>query len=632
MFWKLAFDKLESIFKIKEDQKITRKIPKFTQIRRRLHKEKVPRISIEVAYKSKETGEITTVKDIERTPVAKFPPHLYTKLYEQATVEVKDILKIHNLKCPNSANRMQISSDGVSECKSNSVTLDVYSCKAVNCRVIYPIRIIRPLNKFKIDHRQNLEHVINDMLENLCLIAQYIADNLKRATAKECLNHASTFPCEYCFSSAERFYLEKTEDHTNRQIQIEILAEKIRKLKEIVPSTQAIKKEIKKLEEISKQLKRKNNKRSHLVMPASTRHGEYRTAEKMKIIYEKIDENPNLPASERKGVVRRSALLDIPNFDAQHDCPVEYMHATCIGVVKQMVELTFDVGENRPRITKRKLSTALSFNELMKYVKVPGEFPRRIRELDFSVMKAAEYRNVILFYFPIVIQCIPVDDKERLLWLYLAFMIRSCVLSTQEFSTKLIPDIDFCSEKFYLLYEKVYGPRNCTYNTHVVSSHLMDMRYHGPLTFTSAFLFESFYGEMRNAFVPGTPSPLKQIMQNVFLKRAVSKHSCKPNLIFCDHDTSLECNTLFYVYKHSAYHIYTIVKIQGEELITNEIETEECSFAEAPKRLKWGEIGVFCEGKMGTEFVVINANNVSGKVLRVGKYLLTCPDDVLTET
>lgn len=63
-----------------------------------------------------------------------------------------------------------------------------------------------------------------------------------------------------------------------------------------------------------------------------------------------------------------------------------------------MLELTFSVGEKRTRMTTRRLTHPSVFNELMKFVKVVREFSRRVRELDFAVLKAQEMHNLGLFF------------------------------------------------------------------------------------------------------------------------------------------------------------------------------------------------------------------------------------------
>lgn len=631
MFWKVATDQLQSLQKFRETNKICRKIPQFRQVRKRLYRKHVPRISLEIGYLERSTGKIIKVEDTTQTPASKYPPNQYKKLYEQATVNVQDILKIHNSRCPNPISKIQLSSDGVHECKSNSVSLDVYSCKAINCKQIYPLRIIRPLNKHKIDNKLNLEHVICDLLENKCTIENFVGDNPKRANAKECLNHASSFPCEYCFAKATTFTPKSLKTSRSDKLQMEVMTEKINNLKKERASVKN-KRDIKKLEDILKIMKKKTTTRSHLVMPSSTMHAQIRTNANIREIVEKIEENSDLDKNERKGVIRRSPLMSIPNFDIVKNVTVDYMHCICIGVVKRMLELTFDIGENRNRNTSRKLSSASTFNELMINTKVAGEFSRRIRELDFAVMKASEFRNIILFFFPHVIQCIQEKEKERSLWLYLAYMVRCCILPTPEFNVNYMPDILFCSEKFYALYEALFGESNCTYNTHVGGSHLLDMRYHGPLTATSAFPFESFYGELRNSFTAGTQSTLKQMFEKILLKRAISPHSCKPSLLFSTHDTALECNSLIYVYRHGTYHLYTIVQIINDQLICNEINKIPGKFDDAPSRLKWENVGVFEFQNVQKECVVIKPTDVCGKLLKVGKHLITCPNDVLTET
>lgn len=124
----------------------------------------------------------------------------YHFLYFQA----KDLIQINEAKCKNKERfrPSQLSCDGVSECKSNLRSLDVYSARFKGCRMVYPHTLVRPLPKYKVDSSKYLSNFIKDMHENQCVIKAFIADNLKRANAREALNHASSFACEYCFSKA----------------------------------------------------------------------------------------------------------------------------------------------------------------------------------------------------------------------------------------------------------------------------------------------------------------------------------------------------------------------------------------------------------------------------------------------
>ena len=109
-------------------------------------------------------------------------------------------MELHNSKCPTPCSNIQVSLDGVAECKSNLVSLDVYSIRFANCHQVYPIQIIRPLGKYRIDHQAYLDEFLTDVCSNGCEIDVFVGDNLKRANARNCKTSSSYFPCEYCES------------------------------------------------------------------------------------------------------------------------------------------------------------------------------------------------------------------------------------------------------------------------------------------------------------------------------------------------------------------------------------------------------------------------------------------------
>ena len=449
-----------------------------------------------------------------------------------------------------------------------------------NCKVVYPIRIIRPLAKYRgIDNQQQLSIVLQDVSKHHKCVCQFIADNQKRSVAKNSLGHSSWHPCEYCFSRG-------------------------------VPLT----------------TKTGNTRRTKITWPASTANGEERTPEKIQDI---VDNLEHLNPRERKGVCGPSALMELENFDIVMDTPCEYLHSMCLGTIKRTVELTFSVGEARPRTTNRKLSDPQQFNVLMLKIKMPKESSRRARELDFAVLKGAEFRNLAIFFFPLVLECIEDGEEERELWLCLAYMVRACVVPSEEFRYININVVEMCSKKFYQLYEKLFGAVNCTYNTHVVFSHVMEIRAHGPLTETSAFSFESFYGELKNCYVPGTPSPLKQAFKKVLLKRVLA-HCCDIPITYSNKETGLQNDTLIYVWKFNKHNLYKIVDILDDDLICHPIVTCECSFDDVD--LPWKTVGVFEFVEINyTEFVEIDKHEISGKAILVNDLIITCPLNVLRE-
>lgn len=197
---------------------------------------------------------------------------------------------------------------------------------------------MRPLGRYQVNHKEQLSGFLKDILDNNEKIEHYVADNLKRATARDCLCHSSFYACEYCFAKAVRS--ENRDKSAGTKKQLQSLKEKLKGANVDQSATlTSIEKEI---GDAEKNLKPTN--RSHLVWPSSTYGAQERTTENMMEIVEKIEENGKLSIDESKGVVGRSPLFLIPNFNFVRDSPTEYLHSTCLGVGKKMVELTFHIG------------------------------------------------------------------------------------------------------------------------------------------------------------------------------------------------------------------------------------------------------------------------------------------------
>ena len=315
-----------------------------------------------------------------------------------------DVTKIHESRCPNFNTVVQVSSDGVSENKSSINVLDVYSIRFDKCRMIYPCQIVRPIGKFKVDQRTYLDNFLTNVCCAKCHIAAFIGDNPKRVIAREGMGHSSYYPCEYCTCKGT-LYKDRDSEVSARKNELiksrSHLEEKIQKLNyEDQDNEEEIAHLMTVLKNVSKSIKDLNKKKGHIVWPKESFHSEPRSKENVADIAEKIQNEENLTKDEKKGIVGRSLFLDIPYFDLITDIPAEYLHGSCLGVSKKLIELTFDVGDNRKRVTKRKLSSHVTFNLLMAYIKSPFEFSRRIRSLDFSVMKGQEFRNITIFFFP----------------------------------------------------------------------------------------------------------------------------------------------------------------------------------------------------------------------------------------
>ena len=94
-----------------------------------------------------------------------------------------------------------LSVDGVSETKSTTTSLDVYTLKFEGCREIFPIKIVRPLSKNIVNHEEQFHSVLTAILTANLVLKAIIGDNPKRAFLRFALQHSARCACEYCFES-----------------------------------------------------------------------------------------------------------------------------------------------------------------------------------------------------------------------------------------------------------------------------------------------------------------------------------------------------------------------------------------------------------------------------------------------
>ena len=352
-------------------------------------------------------------------------------------------------------------------------------------------------------------------------------------------------------------------------------------------------------------------------------------------------DSEDLTTYDTKGFVGTSSLLYQRNFNFIENIPCEYMHSVCLGLVKRLIELTFAVGKTRQKLSKRKLTSPNLFNYLFKNIQVPHEFSRRVRNLDLGTIKAQEYRNLLLFFFPIIIECIEVEyPNERRIWLLLAFSIRACILPNHEFAHVNQNHVKTSCNLFYNLFEQIYGANNCTYSLHIVASHLLQIRGNHPLTFKSAFKYENFFSEMRNMFHPGTTSTLKQIIQNVLMKRSIEYHCCETTILFKPQKLSKPGkpsnpvqvnNSIVYTFENETHNFHKIVKtIDNNNFLATPIGKFNVKTS-LLRNLNWSSVGVYRMGPLGDTTHSLCRSQIAGKGIHVNQYLITCPNNVLRE-
>lgn len=110
---------------------------------------------------------------------------------------------IHGIKCgTDNCQTLQLSLDGIKESKSSTATIDVFSITFEGCQKVYPVRLIKPSNKYRYDEQEQIKKVVDDINDNSCTISEAIFDQPKRSRVRCALQFNSTYPCEYCEARA----------------------------------------------------------------------------------------------------------------------------------------------------------------------------------------------------------------------------------------------------------------------------------------------------------------------------------------------------------------------------------------------------------------------------------------------
>ena len=221
------------------------------------------------------------------------------------------------------------------------------------------------------------------------------------------------------------------------------------------------------------------------------------------------------------------------------------MHAVCLGVGKKLATLWFDKKfSSFPWYLGGKMG---EIDELLLQVKPPRgvkRLPRSLKERQhwkgptipthsflfgslfffffFFLFSAAEYRNWLLLFAPVILENFlpPVYHK------HLLFLVGSLhVLLSTQIRTSDLPAVDKNLVIFCQAFEKLYGLRFETINFHLLTHLTECVRLFGPLWTTSCFPFENANGFLVRC-ISGTNSSMTNMLvsarclENI---RAISK-------------------------------------------------------------------------------------------------------------
>ncbi|XP_029666222.1 uncharacterized protein LOC115237366 [Formica exsecta] len=164
-------------------------------------------------------------------------------------------------------------------------------------------------------------------------------------------------------------------------------------------------------------------------------------------------------------------------------------------------------GDLKIRLHHHKCQTLSNNLEIIKQT-IPVEFGRKPRSLDYlKQWKATEYRQILLYTGPVVLQGIlPNDLYNHFLTLHVAIRILCCKNLCKNYLNYAEELLKHYVQSFKIL----YGEYNVSHNVHGLIHLVDDVRIHGILDLFSAFKYENFLQEIKKV-IRKADKPLQQL-------------------------------------------------------------------------------------------------------------------------
>ncbi len=516
----------------------------------------IPEMSLEVAHQNIETGEEVIEYNLNQFPKKKYEDRdMWEPVYEVWRADLSGVLRHHiALHGGRQATDVVINVDGVPIGRTGK-SQTIVSLQFANCRNVYQLvnAIPTQIGKKHITVPLLLRSVCDD-LRRLQLNLKYIsADAPMRSFLRKQKSHAGRKACDYCYGEA---------GHVKKPI-----------------------------------------------WSVRTLHAEERTYEQLLRDYDEHDRTGR--PLEEFGYKGKSELVELlPGFDIIENIPVDSMHLFYLGITRNLFELLFKVGETRETNKRDVPRCSLNgLNRSLPQIKVPKEVGRRPRTVDFKNYKASEWRNLILYYFPVTLPEIT-KGLRRQLWLEFCYLARAYSLDDESFLALNKEDLQKLALKWYRNFNNEFGSNNMRYSIHLIA-HLLRLRVHGPVCETSAFAFEGSFAASSRAQQPGTTSIGLQSMRQSYI-RPREGHTCKKKLSFRNKVTMRSNDTLIYTVDEK----YEIVEVGDDNISVKEIVVTTY-FPPVKTKLDFTSVGVWKYVYTKDEVKIISKSSVKGKLIAV---------------
>ncbi len=234
---------------------------------------------------------------------------------------------------------------------------------------------------------------------------------------------------------------------------------------------------------------------------------------------------------ESNGIVGRSPLLRLPNFDVINDCPSDPLHRDFLGITKNLWRLLVDPNKHGAP-SARAQAFAKTVSSVYMSVRLPREFSHRSRSVDHANFKGHEWKSLLMTVFHTMAtagQEMRGGHIGRIITLY-TFLTKIYLGPETHMEQVGKETLKAMHETLYDMYEEEFGQAACSFNWHSYC-HMYEIRQMGRQSYTSTEPFESAYGKVKLSFEPGTSGIGIQILERMMLRTLrTGYHNCKITL------------------------------------------------------------------------------------------------------
>ena len=190
--------------------------------------------------------------------------------------------------------------------------------------------------------------------------------------------------------------------------------------------------------------------------------------------------------------------------------PLDYMHQTCLGVMKRMLNVWIR-GRRQNRFSAQQ-KEIVSARLILLQKHIPNLFARKPRSLDeVDYWKASEFRQFLLYTGRIVLRGIL---KPDLYSHFLILCIAICILASERLNSVLNGTAKQLIHTFLAKSSELYGSEFMVYNVHCLSHISSDASEFNCLDNCSAFPFENYLQYLKKK-IRSSRRPLVQIIKRI---------------------------------------------------------------------------------------------------------------------